>query len=342
MKKRSFLIGAAAVGVVGVAGGLSIPYLSKNAVPKLTIGGSIYVGWMPWYLASEDGTLARMAERYGLEIDFVRADYADSLGLFAGQGVDAVVMTNVDAASTIVASGVAADAILVGSFSNGNDALVTKADAEPELTGKTFGLVEFSVSHYLLDRLLEKNNLAFDAVKSVNISDAGMIGAFIDSSNDLDGVVSWNPIVHELVTSHGGKILGDSSAIPREIADLLVVNRSKLEEFPEFGQALLDTWFEITGRLKSAPEIAKTQLGELSGTNAAGYQLQLDKTILLGDVASAAQAMARPELKASTAPIEAFALRHALVEKKPDSWITFGASSDGVLRYNETYLANAS
>lgn len=332
MKRRNVLAIGAGAAVVASAALFAPSLISRRK--KLRIAGSVYVGWMPWYLADEDGTLERRAAEQGLEIEFVRADYADSIGFFGGGGVDAIVMTNVDAAASLASTNLEADCVLVGSFSNGNDAIVFRNPGVGSLVDTKIGLVQFSVSHYLLDRIAEKSNTDFAAFDTINVSDSAMISAFLDQSGQLDGVVTWNPIVDELQGRYGGQILADSTEIPREIADMLVVNRATLGETPQFATALLNTWFDITQRLKSTPTETSEMLGNLSGTDAEGYKRQLAKTELITDSTQAIAALFAPELQDAAPLTEQFALRHGLVASAPANWIGFGADQTSLLRFN--------
>ena len=94
-------------------------------------------------------------------------------------------------------------------------------------------LVELSVSHYLLARALDSVGLAerdLDGV--VNTSDADMIAAF--QTDDVQAVVTWNPLVSTIMETPGANMLFDSSDIPGEIIDMMVVNTETLEANPRF------------------------------------------------------------------------------------------------------------
>ncbi|MCP4184553.1 MAG: ABC transporter substrate-binding protein, partial [Hyphomicrobiales bacterium] len=248
--RRQVITAGAAVGLTLLAA----PYIWRGkSVKKLKLASSIYVGWMPWFYAAESGLMKKVANRHDIEIEFIRADYADTISLFGAGAVDAVTMTNIDAAPALVSAKIKADAILVGSFSNGNDAIMMRPDRDGELAGKTLGLVEYSVSHYLLDRILQQRGIGFDQVNRLNIADSTMIASMTNDSNNIDGVVTWNPIVDELERRNFAVRFADSSEIPREIADLLVVNRKVLDDTPEFGDALLEIWFEVTQKMRQEP-----------------------------------------------------------------------------------------
>ena len=63
---------------------------------ELTFASSMYVGWMPWHLAAEDGTLKRYSEDGGLRIRFESGDYLATLNRFARGEIDAVTTTNIE------------------------------------------------------------------------------------------------------------------------------------------------------------------------------------------------------------------------------------------------------
>lgn len=295
--------------------------LSCNSSPKsnktdFKIAGSIYVGWMPWFLAAEDGTLKDNATKNGINVEFIRGDYIETISQFAAGGVDAVLLTNVDAYSLLHDSGIKSDVILIGSYSNGNDALVSKEKKDLFSFTKTkIGLVENSVSHYLLDRILEKRNLPYRSVNVINISDSEIGAAFASDSNKLNGVVTWNPIVLQLENSFNGYRIADSKEISYEIADMLVVNRKTLEDHPEFATTLFDTWFSIMKRLNnSRRDQTLTKLSALSGGTKEDYIAQLKTTALMVTPKEALKSLKSKSIENTMTHVRKFAIRHKLVK----------------------------
>jgi NitT/TauT family transport system substrate-binding protein len=135
-----------------VAGGLS----AGHAAPKkeFKVAWSIYVGWMPWGYAAESGIVKKWADKYGITIEVKQFnDYVESINQYTAGGFDAVTITNMDALSIPAAGGVDTTAVIVGDFSNGNDAVILKnKDKLKDILGQNVNLVEYSVSHYLLAR----------------------------------------------------------------------------------------------------------------------------------------------------------------------------------------------
>ena len=110
----------------------------------------------------------------------------------------------------------------------------------------------------------------------VNISDADMIAAF--QTEDVQAVVTWNPLVSTIMETPGANMLFDSSDIPGEIIDMMVVNTETLEANPDFGRALVGAWYELMAIMSSDTEegiAARTAMAESSGTDLAGFRAQL-------------------------------------------------------------------
>ena len=113
----SLIVALAALGV------LAAPAMAK---PKVKIAWSIYVGWMPWDYAGSSGILKKWADRNGIEIELVRMDYIPSVEAYVAKQVDGVVMTNMETLDMPAASGIDSTVLIVGDYSNGNDAILTR------------------------------------------------------------------------------------------------------------------------------------------------------------------------------------------------------------------------
>lgn len=184
-----------------------------HAAPKkdFKVAWSIYVGWMPWGYAADTGIVKKWADKYGITIDVKQFnDYVESVNQYTAGGFDAVTITNMDALSIPAAGGVDTTAVIMGDFSNGNDAVILKNKSDlAAIKGQKINLVEFSVSHYLLARALESKQLAEKDIKVVNTSDADLAAAF--KTSDVTAVVTWNPIVSEILASSDAKKVFNSS-----------------------------------------------------------------------------------------------------------------------------------
>jgi len=256
-----------------------------SAAPKkdFKVAWSIYVGWMPWGYAADTGIVKKWADKYGITIEVKQFnDYVESINQYTAGAFDALTVTNMDALSIPAAGGVDTTAVIMGDFSNGNDAVILKN--KPELAaikGQKVNLVEFSVSHYLLARALESVKLSEKDVTVVNTSDADIAAAY--KTPEVTAVVTWNPIVSEVLASPDAKKVFDSSQIPGEIMDLLVVNTDVAKDNPNFAKALVGIWYETITKMRKEDAEGKADreaMAKASGTDLAGFNGQLASTRL--------------------------------------------------------------
>lgn len=352
MKTRRFL-GKLTAGLVA-ASLLSLP---AYAAPKkeFKLAWSIYVGWMPWQYAAEQGIVKKWADKYGIKIEVVQFnDYVESINQYTAGAFDAVTVTNMDALSIPAAGGVDTTAVIVGDFSNGNDAVILKGkDKLTDIKGQKVNLVEYSVSHYLLTRALESVKLTEKKdVSVVSTSDADMVAAW--STADVTAVVTWNPLVAEILATPGAKKVFDSSQIPGEIIDLTVANTDTLKDNPAFGKALAGIWYETMALMSAdtpAGVAARTAMGKASGTDLAGYEAQLKATRMFYKPADALAFVRGTEPKATMQKVAGFLFDHGLLGNGAPSaeaigiefpgGVTYGNKSFVKFRFTDTYMAAA-
>jgi len=264
--------------VAGVLAAALSPAAMAEEKDSFSIAWTIYAGWVPWQYAEDSGIMKKWADKYDIEVDIVQVnDYIESINQYTAGQFDGVVATSMDGLSIPAASGFDTTALIVGDYSNGNDGLVSKdATSIEELEGETVHLVELSVSHYLLARALESVGLSERDLDVVNISDADLVSAF--QTDDVRHVATWNPLLSEVESYPGATKLFDSSQIPGHIKDLTLVSTETLKDNPKLGKALVGAWYETMSILESDSEKgqeARAHLGELSGTDQAGYEAQL-------------------------------------------------------------------
>ena len=330
-------------------------FLSANAMAKdsFSICWSIYVGWMPWAYGAEEGIVKKWADKYDIEIDVVQInDYVESINQYTAGQFDACTMTNMDALTIPAAGGVDSTALIVGDFSNGNDGVVLKgADSLADIKGQNVNLVELSVSHYLLARGLETVGMSEKDVTVVNTSDADMVAVY--GTDGVTSVVTWNPLLSEILTMPESTKVFDSSQIPGEIIDLLVINTDVLAENPALGKALTGAWYEIMGLMSGSDkdaEAARTYMAQASGTDLAGYDAQLASTEMFYTPSSALELTNSADLKTTMKNVAEFSFEHGLLgEGAPDAGFigietpagVYGNASNILLRFDPTYMQMA-
>lgn len=293
-----------------LAAALAAAPLGAQAQETFRIAWSIYAGWMPWGYIEESGIMDRWAEKYGIDVEIVQFnDYVESINQYTAGAFAGVTVTNMDALSIPAGGGVDTTALIVGDYSNGNDALIVKGGGTiADLKGQPVNLVELSVSHYLLARALDEAGMAeSDLGAVVNTSDADMIAAW--ATPEVRAVVTWNPLVAAIDAEPDSTILFDSSDIPGEIIDILAVNTATLEANPDLGKALVGAWYETMALMASDTEegrAARTAMGAASGVDLAGYDAQLAATKMFWTPAEAAAFAEDPGLKDTMTGVAAF------------------------------------
>jgi NitT/TauT family transport system substrate-binding protein len=326
---------------------------AAEAAPKkdFKVAWSIYVGWMPWGYAADKGIVKKWADKYGINIEVTQFnDYVESMNQYTAGAFDAVTLTNMDGLSIPAAGGVDTTAVIVGDFSNGNDAVILKDKAKLEdIKGQNVNLVEFSVSHYLLARALDSIGSSERDVKVVNTSDADMVAAY--QTPDVTAVVTWNPLVSSILEDKSAKAVFDSSQIPGEIMDLMVANTDVLKDNPDFGKALAGIWYDTMKVMTADSEegkAARTAMGAASGTDLAGFEAQMAATKLFDKPADAVAFTTSPNLAKTMDLVRGFLFEKGLLGsgapsadvigiEMPDGSI-LGDKANVKFRFTATYM----
>ncbi len=318
---------------------------------KFKVAWSIYVGWMPWDYASSSGILKKWADKYGIEIELVRMDYMASVEAYAAGQIDACTMANIEALTA--AAAVDSTVLIVGDYSNGNDAILTRGVGVADLGGQTISLVELSVSHYLLARALEINGIAENDVTLINTSDADIGPTFL-ADESLQAVVTWNPIVMEVEQGPGIDKVFTSADIPGEILDLMMVQTEVLAANPDLGKALAGAWYEVMAIMsKGGPEAdaAIAGMADASDTDAAGYKAQLATTAMFYQSQAAADYTASKEIQEKMSFVRKFSFDKGLLGEGvtsadevgvsyPDGTVQ-GAGDSVRMRFDASYMGMA-
>ena len=329
MSRRSCVLAVAVVFVLLVAA-----FDKEYAFGRETyrVAWSHYTGWEPWAYAYDSGIMAKWAEKYGIriELDLIN-DYVESINLYTIGRYHGCVMTNMDALTIPAAGGIDSTALIIGDFSNGNDGIVLKNGTNvKELTGRKVRLVQLSVSHYLLARALEKNGLSEKELTLVNTSDADIAGLFILDSDSSAAVVTWNPLLMQVCKAHNAKVVFDSSQIPGEIIDLMVVRSNAPDSFKK---ALVGAWYETMNIMTQGDQKTTEAIrfmAKTAGGTETQFRDQLKTTHMFYEAADAVKFALGPELKKTMDYVRAFCFNYGLFGKTARSKDSIGiAFPDG-------------
>jgi NitT/TauT family transport system substrate-binding protein len=173
-----------------------------------------------------------MGDKYGIKIKLTQInDYVESINQYTAGGFDACVMTNMDMLTIPAAGGVDSTALIAGDFSNGNDGVVLKGKGKtlrhqgPE--GQPGGAVRVAL---LAGARLSSVGLARARREDRQYLRCRHRRAFATPASTA--VVTWKPQLSAVLSAPNAQLVFDSSKIPGEIMDLMVVNTATLAPIP--------------------------------------------------------------------------------------------------------------
>ncbi|HEU0199563.1 MAG TPA: putative urea ABC transporter substrate-binding protein, partial [Burkholderiaceae bacterium] len=293
--------------------------LPAFAQTKYRVAWSHYTGWEPWGYAQQAGILQKWGKKYGIDIELTLVnDYVESINLYTAGKFDACAMTNMDALSIPAVGGIDSTALVIGDFSNGNDGIVIKNGASvKDLKGRSVKLVELTVSHYMLARALEMNGMSERDIKVVNTSDADIAAVFAADANGA--AVTWNPPLQQARNAKGATLVFDSSKIPGEIIDMMVVRTNAPDTLKK---ALAGAWYEVMGIMTAndkANADALAWMAKSSGATVPEFKAQLATTAMFYKAGDAVNFTTGEQLKKTMDYVRTFSFSKGLFGQRARS-----------------------
>lgn len=311
----------------------------SQAAERCSIAWSHYTGWEPLGYIQSSGIAKRWGQKKGVDLQFVLVnDYSESISQYTAGGFDGVSVTNMDALVNPAYGGLDTTVVVVGDYSNGNDGILVQGPAGStvqNMRGKQVKLVQYSVSHYLLARALGMNGMTEkDLGKIINVSDADL-GSLI-ATNNRDGVfVTWNPILMTGRNVPGYELVFDSSKIPGEIIDTVVVRTAASDACKD---AVAGAWYEVMGIMAGGGAEADKAIHAMAkaagGTNAE-FLAQLKTTYMFYTPADAVAFARDPKLAQTMAYVAKFSFEQGLFKGAKDADAVGIAFPDGSMIGNK-------
>jgi NitT/TauT family transport system substrate-binding protein len=167
-------------------------------------------------------------------------------------------------------------------------------------------------------------------VKIVNTSDADVVAAF--STPASTAVVTWKPQLSAVLSAPNAQLVFDSSKIPGEILDLMVVKTDVLNAYPKLGKALIGAWYETLAVMfgsDAAGRAAQTAMAKASGTDLNGFGLQLATTRLFSTAADAYAFVTAEGVIKSMDSVRRFSFEHGILGQGASSVDAVGIQFPG-------------
>lgn len=243
------------------AGGSKPP---SEPPPSFTLAWSEYPSWSVFGVAHEmglidgdEGKLGSIEEKHGVDIVLKEAGYDTCLNLYASGNCDAVCMTNMDA--LIVCPNRSGIAFLPTSTSVGADACIVVGidDIDALKEHKIYGL-QGTVSQYAFARGIEETAKASSGSQTpadydfTNQDPAAAAVAMAQKQDSHKAIMVWNPFVLQTLNDRpDAKVLFDSSIIPGEIVDMVVMGADVTERQAAngFAAAVAETFYTVNDEM---------------------------------------------------------------------------------------------
>lgn len=321
-------------------------------VPSFSLAWSEYPSWSAFGVASEmgiingaKGELGEVEKRWNVDIVLNEADYDACLQQYSSASVDAVCITNIDILSP--GAGRPGVGILPTSTSIGGDACIVTGIADlAGLKGKKVRGLEKSVSEYVFNRCVELGGMKPSDFEFSNMDPGAAAVAMQQAQEGVNAIVVWNPFKMDTLEKRPGeaKVLFDSSQIPEEVIDMVVVARSSLEKpgGDRFASAVADAFYTLNERLADEKTRDKTlvALGEkFSDLKLEAMKKVVVDTVFYKNADEALDLFKSDRLKEKMKPVEKFVVDMELVTGPPK--VAYGKAAeqkDAHLVFDTTFI----
>jgi len=218
----------------------------------LRIGTNVWPGYEPLYLARELGYLNRDEIRL---VEYTSTSQV--LKAYRNGLLDSAAVT-LDEAIMLLETGEEFRIVLVMDVSNGADALLGQASLKSieDLKGKRIGVEHTALGAYFLYRIIELTALNEQDITIVSQEVNQHVRSF--KEKQIDAVITFDPARSDII-QNGGNVLFDSTQIPGEIVDVLIVRAEKMKLLEKNINDLKYAWFKAVGNIQRSPnKYAKT------------------------------------------------------------------------------------
>ncbi len=222
---------------------------NRETETPLLLGTNLWLGYEPLFLARDLGHF---------DEDSVRLVECSSssqvIRQFRDNTIQAAALT-MDEVLLLRERGLDLRVVLVMDISQGGDAVLARADVQDlaDLRGRKVGVENSALGAFVLTRALQKVDLSAQDVTIVSVEADEHELAFL--SQKIDAVVTFDPVRNRLLAA-GAIQLFDSTEMPNEIFDVLVVRADAWEQHQTHLVTVLRGWFKALQYLEQNPDEA--------------------------------------------------------------------------------------
>lgn len=276
------------------------------------VGTHIWPGFEPLYLARTEGFYSPQSVRL---VEYTTG--SDGLRAFQAGAIDAMALT-LDEALLLAETNPDMGVVLVVDTSVGGDAVLARPDISSlrALKGKRVGLETSALGAYVLARALRTVGMAPSDVQLVPLETMEQERAFKEGR--VDAVVTYEPFRTRLLAL-GARQVFDSSQIPGEIVDVIIVRRSFADRNPEQVALLVQGWFKALDLIRTDRQRAVSSMAKRERLSAAEFE-QAFQLLRLYDLAQNRALLTgpAPTLVPTAQRLGELMVANRLLERPPD------------------------
>lgn len=203
--------------------------------------------------------------------------------------------------------------LLILDVSKGADAILAHAPLSTlnDLKGKRIGVESMALGAYMLSRALDFSQLEKSQIEPVYVPFNKQESAFL--KHEIDALVTFEPIKGKLIAK-GANVLMDSTQLPNEIVDVLVIHAKALQEKPQAVKSLITGWFQALQYIQNQKQDAAERIARRIDSTPEDFLASL-ATIELPDKATNLQLLSGrpPALKNTCQRLAQVMLDHSLL-----------------------------
>jgi NitT/TauT family transport system substrate-binding protein len=246
---------------------------SKAPSEPLRVASSPWPGYEPLYMARDLGYFGKAA------VNLFELPSADiTLESFRNRSADVATLT-LDEVLELLRGGAKVRLLAVLDTSNGADAAMATPAVRSlaDLKGRRVAIVNIPLGVYMLGRMLDAAHLRREDVQVITLSESKHEQLYRKGGADV--IVTMEPVKGQLAAL-GAHAIFDSSRIPGEIVDLLVVHEDVFMQRREEVCDVVRQWFRALDHLKAQPDDALARMGKRLGKSPPEMRKMLEGLVL--------------------------------------------------------------
>ncbi len=227
--------------------GVSILISCKTTLLPLRVAVNLWPGFETLYLARSLGYYDNTPIKL---LDFPSG--TEQVRVYRNNNLESAAIS-LDEALELATTNPDVRIITVIDFSEGGDVILAKPEIPnlQALKDKRVGVEANALGAYIITRALEKAGMTMEDIKVVSLGLSEHERAFKDGI--IDAVVTFGPARTKLL-AFGAKEIFNSSQIPGEIVDVLIVHKTAIANQSKDVQALVDGQFKALNYLAQNPQ----------------------------------------------------------------------------------------